>query len=520
MHRHFAPLAGLLFCTLLVLAVGIATAQDDGTRTDNVDNSGFGAPDPDRPVGVTVMTDEVQDGYILLSLIQSKDVMLLSNDGRIVNRWEGDEYLGQSNYLLENGDMIRTVSVPDIAYGQGGQWGFTGGRVEQYSWDGDLIWSTEYYDDTLVPHHDIALMPNGNILLIVFVLIDAEDALAAGRNPNLIPEEVGAIWSEKIIEINPDSGEIVWEWHVWDHLVQDYDAALPNYGVVSEHPERINLNYPDSLATDLPADWLHINSIAYNAELDQIIVSPRTVSEFWIIDHSTTTEEARGEAGDLLYRWGNPAAYNGGTEADRDLYFQHNPHWIADGLLGAGHVLVFDNGSAERPYSTIIEIELPIDEDGSYIMEPGVPTGPDDYVWQYVAAPPETFYSSLISGAQRQPNGNTLIAEGLKGRIFEVNPDGDIVWEYYLPPATWAFRAERYDLSDLDVDLSGDLGFAGGIVWGVDCVDGTRPRLYEYLIQDNSNMQLFNDTYGDEAQDHWEDEACMEHGGRADSGGN
>ena len=79
----------------------------------------------------------------------------------------------------------------------------------------------------------------------------------------------------------------------------------------------------------------HANGIDYNADLDQIVLSFREVSEFWVIDHNTTTEEAAGPAGDLLYRWGNPEAYDRGKPADRQLFFQHDAKWVPDGTPGA-----------------------------------------------------------------------------------------------------------------------------------------------------------------------------------------
>ncbi|MCA9911314.1 MAG: aryl-sulfate sulfotransferase, partial [Anaerolineae bacterium] len=337
-----------------------------------------------------------------------------------------------------------------------------------------------------------------------------EEAVAAGRNPELISAE-NQLWGEAILEVDPATNEIVWEWHVWDHLVQDFDPAVANYGVVADHPELININYMDP--EEQPnADWLHVNAIQYNAALDQIVLSTRTYSEIWVIDHSIPTEEARGEAGDLLFRWGNPATYSVGAPADRPLYFQHDPNWIPEGYPGAGNMLVFDNGSPLRPYSRVVEIALPTDESGAYIMNPGAATTPE-IVWEYRTDPPEDFYSALISGAQRQPNGNTLITDGLHGRIFEVTPAGEIVWEYYMPPATWVFRSERYDLAGFDFDLSGDLGFAGGTIWSATCQDGTAQNLYEYLITQGPTMFEFMDQYGDNAQSQWAAEACTEHGG-------
>jgi hypothetical protein len=514
-HKWGKPL--LVILILIGMLPGAALpALAQGPDDDDGPIGGLGAPDPDRPVGLVTTSDAVADGYVLVPMVQSKAVLLIANDGRIVNIWSGDYYVSNSVYLLENGNLLRTASLdePANAFGFNGQWGFTNGRLEEYNWDGDLVWSIDFATADMIGHHDIEVLPDGNILLITFERFTAEEAVAAGRDPNLIPED-GEVWGEKIIELDRETGEIVWQWRLWDHLVQDYAPDAPNYGVVADHPERVDMNFLE-VDQRMGTNWWHVNAVDYNPALDQIMLSPRTYSELWIIDHATTTEEAAGPAGDLLYRWGNPAVHDAGTPEDRVMFYQHDTQWIPEGYPGAGHVLLYDNGGDERPYSTVIEIALPLNEDGTYTMTPGEPTGPADFAWQYLADPPEDFYSALISGAQRQPNGNTLIAEGLNGRLFEVNPAGEIVWEYHLPPAAWAFRAERYDLPAFaDLDLSGDYTFTGGEVWGQDCADGHKPRLHQYLIHESADMDLFIETHGDRAQEQWETESCAEHGGFA-----
>jgi hypothetical protein len=187
-------------------------------------------------------------------------------------------------------------------------------------------------------------------------------------------------------------------------------------------------------------------------------------SEIWVIDHSTTTEEAAGHSGgrygrggDILYRWGNPAAYGHGGTGRRKLYFQHNAYWIGDSLSGAGHILLFNNGGPARPWSTVDEIATPVDSAGFYALRADTTFGPDAPVWTY--GDTNEFYATVISGAQRLPNGNTLVCLGPDGRFFEVTADSQRVWEYVspvcdtgpmfqyesIPPyANQAFRALRY----------------------------------------------------------------------------
>jgi hypothetical protein len=248
------------------------------------------------------------------------------------------------------------------------------------------------------------------------------------------------------VEIEPDGssgGTIVWEWHAWDHLIQDHDASKENYGVVEDHPELIDLNFSDKVPANAgQADWLHFNSIDYNEALDQIVVSVHGFSEIWVIDHSTTTEEAAGhtggnsgKGGDLLYRWGNPEAYRMGTSTDQQLFRQHDSHWIESGLPGEANILILNNGGG-RPgddYTTVDEIVPPVDEFGDYALEAGSAYGPVSPVWSYAAANPTDFFASNTSGAQRLPGGNTLICDGPHGTFFEVTPAGQTVWRYVNP---------------------------------------------------------------------------------------
>ncbi|MBZ0257121.1 aryl-sulfate sulfotransferase, partial [bacterium] len=166
-------------------------------------------------------------------------------------------------------------------------------------------------------------------------------------------------------------------------------------------------------------------------------LSVREFNEVWIIDHSTTTEQAKGSSGgrwgrggDLLYRWGNPATYKQGTVIAQQLFSQHDAQWLADGAS----LLLFNNGR-KRPgedYSSVIQIELPVNQ-GEYQKIEGKAFVPAKPSWEYSAANKADFFSSFLSGAQRLPNGNTLICHGMNGSIFEVTNRGETVWKYILP---------------------------------------------------------------------------------------
>jgi hypothetical protein len=233
----------------------------------------------------------------------------------------------------------------------------------------------------------------------------------------------------------------VWEWNVKDHLIQDFDNTKSNFGDVALTPGKLDINFLNG--GNGGSNWLHFNSIQYNENLDQIVMSSRNLSEIYIIDHSTSSSEAAtssggnyGNGGDFLYRWGNPQAYKQGTEADRTLFGQHYPHYIANGLADAGKLMIFNNGNGRTPeYSEAIIVNPPTTALGVYDYTVNTAFGPlsVDYSYSDQSSNPSEFYSAIVSSAQRLANGNTLICEGRVGEIFEIDDNDNIVWEYKNP---------------------------------------------------------------------------------------
>ena len=386
-----------------------------------------------RTVGIFKNDPRAYPGYTLFAPKHHTMIYLMDNEGRAVHSWKSQYEPGQSVYLLENGHLLHCCFTKNRGFTSGGE----GGRLEEFDWDGNLVWEFEYSTDQHLSHHDIKPLPDGNVLVLAVEKKSYEDCMAAGFNPRMMRDQ--QLFPEFFIEVQPTrpkGGKIVWEWHVWDHLIQENDRTKANYGNVAKHPELIDVNC-NGRAT--PAFWNHGNSIAYNAQLDQIMLSARGCNEIWVVDHSTTTQEAashaggkREKGGDLLYRWGNPAAYQRGSRNDRQLFQQHDAQWIPEGCPGAGHILIFNNG-LDRGYSTIEEIVPPMDDRGNYVLSAKGTYGPPKPVWKYQAAKPEDFYSAEISGAHRLPNGNTLICAGVKGTFFEVTSAGETVWQYVNP---------------------------------------------------------------------------------------
>ncbi len=393
-----------------------------------------------RTVGVFINdTINAYHGYTLLAPKHDTVTYLINNDGRIVHQWKASHYApGQAVYLLQNGNLLRPCEITGPMSTGGGE----GGRIEEYTWNDSLIWSINYSTSAYMQHHDVKMLPNGNIIMLVVEKKTLADIIAAGFDTSDFQAGVissGYMLPDCIIEIQPtlpSGGNVVWQWHVWDHLIQHFDATKANYGVVSAHPELI---CDSGDRRKLPQFWNHMNSIDYDSTFDQIAVSVRGNSEVWIIDHSTTTTQAaghsggvRGKGGDLLYRWGNPMAYDRGTISDQKYFEQHDVEWIKAGSPGAGHLLCFNNGVG-RSYSTIDEIIPAVDMSGNYVVPTSSAFGPTSLTWTYTASPPSSLYAQDISGTQRLPNGNTLIDNGPLGIFTEVTAAGTIVWKYINP---------------------------------------------------------------------------------------
>ncbi len=401
-----------------------------------------------QTTGLFFSNPGVSDNYTLVSPATTLVTNLIDKQGQVVHQWQSSYAPGLLAYLLDDGSLLRAAAP----HGQGGNGSIVaagaGGLVERFDWNGQRIWEFAYDSPTHLAHHDIEPLPNGHVLLIAWERKTEAEATAAGRDPTL--PGPGFLYPDQIVEVAPDlqngGGQIVWQWNVWDHLVQDFDATKVNWrGAtgVADHPELIDLNYVSSFDAGSGAneDWTHANGIDYNAETDQIMLSVREFSEFWIIDHSTTTAEAAGHiggrsgrGGDLLYRWGNPQTYRRGDDSDRQLYYQHDAKWITSDAPGAGHVTLFNNGFG-RPgldYSAVEEIVLPTPlANGSYPLAAGQAYEPTSSLATY-EAPLENF-SAIISGAQRLTNGNTLVTYGVNGTLTEVTPAGNEVWKYVNP---------------------------------------------------------------------------------------
>lgn len=415
----------------------------------------------ERTVGVITITDDVAEGYTLISPISFNKTYLINNCGEVINEWTSDYTAGLMAYLLEDGRLLR-AGRSDAEFGAGGG----GGIIELFSWEGDLLWSYEYSDNRVQHHHDVEYLPNGNILMIAWVQLTEGEILDTGRELAFVQSNRG-LWTERVLEIKPiglNDADIIWEWNVYDHLIQDTDSMGNNYGVVEDHPELLDANYPYRSLNS--GDWMHFNSIDYNEELDQIILSSRNFSELFIIDHSTTTEEASshtggryGKGGDILYRWGNPQTYKRGTADDIVFYGQHDPHFVEIDNDDNDKIMIFNNGVGRNPFFSSLDIIETDHIDGFYSIDSILPYGPDRPSESIKSTTEINFDSPRISGGQQLPNGNILICSGNNYELVEITPDGELAWLYENPVGSFGpqpqgsiggsrdiFRAFKYDI--------------------------------------------------------------------------
>ncbi len=353
----------------------------------------------------------IDNGYILVNDAKANRVYLMNKKAEILFEWNlSGKNLGNDAFLLSNGKLLIMTESDDPKIKFGGQ----AGVVEILDRNGNSDWNFEYSSEDYISHHDAELLPNGNILIQIWE-----------RKPTAIAIEAGAsmeidLFPDGLLEINPTNNEIVWEWHSWDHLIQDHDPTKSNYGTIAENPQLINLNYVQNEDGDI----MHANGISYDKKHDLIYLSVNFFSEVWVIDHSTTTDEAasnRGgnynKGGDLIYRFGNPNAYQN-NQGNQIFDHNHYPNLLTG--ANEGKMLIFSNGFTTNQ-STAYEISIP-DPLTLHTASNNEPT----ILWSFTH---EELFSPKVSGVVQLPNGNRLITEGDSG-FWEVTLKGEVVWRF------------------------------------------------------------------------------------------
>lgn len=373
--------------------------------------------------------ENVADGYILVNDIGNSSVYLMDKTAKVLHEWSLSAALGNDAYLHPNGKLLASLKAEDREIKFGG----SAGKIQLIDKNGDVEWNFDYSSGDYITHHDAEILPNGNVLALVWERRSRLEAKAAGSNLEI------DIFPEVLIEIDPTTDQIVWQWKAWNHLVQDIDETKENYGVVVDNPQLINLNY----VSDEKGDIMHANGISYDPVNDLIFISVNFYHEVWVIDHGTTNEESAtnsggnyGKGGDLVYRFGNPQAYNS-SNGNRLFRNNHYPNLLKG--TDEGKMLIFTNG-AELEKSTVYELQLPKNP----IIKPDVDNEPK-ILWSF--SDPELF-APKVSGAVKLPNGNVLITEGDYG-IWEVTKSGEVVWKFSGESFFW--RAYHYDVDSEEI---------------------------------------------------------------------
>lgn len=356
-----------------------------------------------------------ESGYILAIENGLKTCYLMDHKGQKIKTWEFDLNLGQDAELASDGSLFGLFKVPNQNFGYGGQ----SGLIRQINPLGDVIWEYEISNENEITHHDLEVMPNGNVLVLVWYRVPKQEAEAIGYISD------NDLVVEKVVEINPTSNAVVWEWNSWDHIVQNVTPEHATFGDPNVLRSKIDIFY--NFGSEYHefiglGDVMHANGLSYQPESDLIALSINFYNEVWFIDHSTTTAEAKtnqggqyNKGGDLLYRFGNPKAY--GAETSKIFDFNHHPSFVSG--ESTNHLLIFNNNNAAAR-SKAMEFSLPtIDGSTEIGSNPQL-------VFEYGN---EEMFFPRVGGAVRLPNGNTLICEGDFG-FWEVNPKGQLLWKY------------------------------------------------------------------------------------------
>lgn len=346
-----------------------------------------------RNEGVTIYDKEKAfQGYTLFAPMGCPDTWLMDMEGNMIHHWKMPERPGSYSKLLGNGNLLYGCKMDAEKRKRVGAEPFSGygGIIREVDWNNRLIW--EYEDPFL--HHDFYRMKNGNTMVLKWIEVPEEiTKKVKGGVPGT--EEKGKIWGDAFEEITPE-GKVAWSWIAHENLNPELDAICPLC------PRK---------------EWTHANSCVVLGNGD-LLTCFRSLNNVCIIDRQN---------GEIKWEWGSGLG---------QLAHPHDPHPLPN-----GNIMIFDNGAHRALTEVNCSIVVEVDRQKKEI------------VWEYRSNPAHLFYSSVCSGAQRLPNGNTLICSTTQGRLFEITAEKEIVWEYYCPYygeidsgyVNWIFRAYRYE---------------------------------------------------------------------------
>lgn len=328
------------------------------------------------------------DTFVLVAPRESNQVSLFDHDGNAFHRWSLDRNTTGMVELLDGGDLLyiadENEGEPKYPAGAGGV------GIRRVNWEGDEVWRL---DDEFA-HHDFEVLADGTIAFLRTYPMQREfsDQIPGG-GPDT--EADGVMWGDRIIEINPETGT--------ETIIFDVAEALEP----SENP------LPEWMTRK---EWTHANSLTYT-ESDPVtgqeayLISFRQISTIAIVSRDT---------GEIIWAYGGKWVLNQ----------QHDPSFLKN-----GNILLFDNGNWRRFVPS-----------SSQVFEIDPRTNETEWAFPEKPQPLSPYYSSITSGAQRLENGNTMISYGVPGRLVEVSPEGEVLWDYIPYPGRLVFKARAYPI--------------------------------------------------------------------------
>lgn len=401
------------------------------------------------PKGVTIdEPSKTYDGYT--SYKAGDSTYILNMEGDVVHKWEHSGWTLQ-NILLKNGHLVQGVLLyeeQESGYLGAGMGPEAGGPIPpvqgalraiiERDWNNNIVWT--YEDDHL--HHPFSVLPNGNILANFWTELPKElyDQVKGG-----VPgTDKQGIKTDIVRLIDHETKKTLWEWRAWEDLnISDY--PLNPIDTRNHWP---NVNFAKYLPVGNP----------FNGK-ESVLISLRRPNTLIIVDMDTK---------EVVWKWG-----------ENELGHQHDPF-----LLDNGNILVCDNGWLRKMGDTPLAFKF------SRVIE--VNPRINKIVWeydgsgQYGAFAGYPFFSPIGCFIQRLPNGNTLITE-ITGRIFEVTPDKENVWEY-ITGIMGTDTISRYTQSEVNwpeklppVRPTGKKLGGRKIVDGMEIIEKTKP-MYQIMF--------------------------------------
>jgi len=393
------------------------------------------------PTGTTTYDPaRAWNGFTVLSPLGGQAVIVIDMNGRIVKQWDGyNDSAGGPARVFPGGAVMAAAGAnpPHQESLELVAKDFSGNVLWRFDHSGQIalregsetrtVWSARQHhdwqrEDFPAGYYSPGALPKpegGNTLLLTHTN-HVQPKVAPGAT----------LEDDRLIEISPE-GKIVWEWLASDHVDEFHFDSNARKALSSA---------PGANAARGSFDWAHLNSATYvgpNHWYDEgdkrfapnnVVISSREASFVAIVARD----------GSIVWQLGPDFSASPELRAIRQIIGQHHAHIIPKGLPGAGNLMVFDNGgpsgygspSSIAPNGTGIYARAT-----SRVLE--IDPVSLKLVWSYTAP---AFFATNISGAQRLPNGNTLITEGPDGRLFEVTVEGTIVWEYVFPQFSGARR--------------------------------------------------------------------------------